>query len=167
MKVLKNNYEPYKEVETQKIESHPRKHICESCSSELEYDKSDLRNGEFGLVVLDCPCCGHNNIFDDHEDTMILTRDNIVFPDHFHHTSEETGAVNACTNEEVKECINKAIDYFRKNKDEFAWYTAFGNLHVTVFRFDGDESYEVVVTKDYYCTDIPFEDRDYNYEDMF
>lgn len=32
---------------------------------------------------------------------------------------------------------------------------------VYVFRFDGDEEYEVVVTKDYYDTYIPFEKVDY------
>lgn len=161
MKVLINNYEPYKTVEAKKFEDYPRRHICESCKSELEYEKSDLRIGEFGLVILDCPCCGYDNVLDDNENAIILTKDNVVFPNHFYHASEKNRAVNCCTNENIKESINKAINFFRKNKDESVWMTAFGNLHVTVFRYDGDEVYNVIVTNDYYSTEIPFEVEDY------
>lgn len=164
MKVLKNNYENYieKNVEKKKIvERYPRKYICQSCGSELEYDKSDLRVGELGLVFLDCPLCGHSNILEDNEFTITLTKENTEFPTHFHHCSVETGAVDVCNNEKVKEYINKAIDYFRKNKNEFVWFASTGNLHITVFRWDGDECYDVIVTNDYYDTYIPFEDEDY------
>lgn len=161
MKILKNNYESCKQENIKKAQSYPRNYICESCNSELEYDREDLRIGELGLVILDCPCCGYSNAIENHEDTLILTRDNIVFPDHFYHTSIKNGAIDCCTNERIKKYITEAIDYFRRNKDEFAWIVSTGNLHVTVFRYEDNEVYEVVVTNDHYHTDINFEEKDY------
>lgn len=159
MKVLKNNYEGHKETNTKEAKLYPRAHICESCGSELEYDKSDLIIGEFGCCFLNCPCCNYDNLIENEE--FILTKNNIEFPTHFNHCSEENGAVNCCTNEKINECINKAIDYFRNNKDEFAWIYETGNLHMTVFRYNGDGDYYVIVSNDYYNTYIQFEDEDY------
>lgn len=157
MKVIKNNYEN-KEKEKM-VENYPKLLICETCGSELEYNKEDFRIGEFGCIFVDCPCCNHDNLIEGEE--FVLTKDNIDFPVHFHHCCEENGAVNCCTNEEIHGYIDKAINYFRENKDEFAWTAEIGNLHMTVFRYDGDESYYVIVTNDYYSTYIPFEDKDY------
>ena len=160
MKVLKNNYEN-NQSKKENIEPYPRFHVCQSCYSELEYDESDLRIGALGLTFLDCPLCEYENIIEDNENTIELTKDNIEFPIHFFHTSKETGAVDVCTNEYIKESINKAIKYFRINKDEIVWISETGNTFITVFRFDGDENYYIVVTNDYYSTYIPFEEEDY------
>ena len=166
MKILKNNYNNIKQQETTvQINPYPRKTICEQCQSELEYEKSDLIIGALGCVYIDCPLCGHNIMLDENENSISLTKDNISFPTHFFHTSEETGAVDMCNNEEIKERICKAINYFRKNKDEFVWYSYCGNLCVIVFRYDGDEDYEVIVTNNYYNTYIPFETKDYTEND--
>ena len=72
--------------------------------------------------------------------------------------NEEEKVVN---NEEVKECIYKAIKYFRENKDEYDWYTCYGNLFVSVYKYNEDGEYWVVVADDYYDTYIPFEEEDY------
>ena len=164
MKVLKDNYK--KANAKEEVNLYPRKMICEQCRSELEYEKDDLRMGALGCIYLNCPLCGYENMLEEHEDTIILTKDNVEYPIHFFHTSTETGAVDCCTNERVKESINRAIDFFRKNKDEFVWYTATGNLHMSVWRCDGDAEYYVaeyyvVVTNNYHSTYIPFENEDY------
>ena len=161
MKVLKDNYKKATVEEVKKIEPYPRKLICEECRSELEYEKSDLRMGALGCMYLDCPCCGRDNMIEENENTITLTVDNVEFPTHFFHTSKENGAVDCCNNEEIKNYIRRAIEYFRKNKEEFAWEGESGNLHIAVFRYDGDENYEIIVTKNYYETYIPFEDIDY------
>lgn len=161
MKILKNNYK-VEEVKNVIEQLYPRKIICESCKSELEYEKSDLRIGEYGLLFLDCPCCKHNNVLD--EEGIILTKNNVQFPTHFHHTSVETGAKDTCDNENIKKHIHEAIDYLRRHKDEdwnWTWYTAYGNLYIRVDRFNGDECYYVTVSNDYYTTDIPFELEDF------
>lgn len=164
MKVLKDNYTRSHEM-TKEVRSYPRKHICESCHSELEYDESDLYMGAYGCVHLDCPCCGRDNMLDPHEKNIVLTKDNIQFPTHFHHCCVENDAVDCCNNDEVRKAINKGIDYFRANKDEFNWFTATGNLCVYIDRYEGDKAYNVMVTNNYYSMDIPFEKEDYRYEE--
>ena len=160
MKVLKNNFNANVNIEAC-TKSYPRTIECDGCGSELEYDKSDMMMGEYGCMHLECPLCGNNNMLDDNENNITLTADNVEFPTHFHHTSKETGAVDICNNDEVKERINTAITYFRNNKDEFVWFSMRGTLCVTVFRFDGDEEYNVIVSNNYFETYIPFEKADY------
>lgn len=162
MKVLKDNYtKPNINEATENTKPYPRKIICEHCGSELEYEKSDLRIGFLGCAYLDCPLCNGDNMIEDNENTITLTKDNIKFPVHFWHTSKETGAVDYCNHEEVKKAVYRAIDYFRKNKNEYFWYTCCGNLYVGVNRYDGDENYWVIVSNNYYETYIPFEREDY------
>ena len=162
MKVIKNNYtEASAKEKIKKIEPYPRMLICEECHSELEYEKSDLRIGALGCVYLDCPCCNRDNLIDGHEDTITLTIDNIEFPIHFFHTSKENGAVDVCNNDEIKKRIKNAVEYFRKNKDEFSYITECGNLSLVVYRYEGDEDYQVMLTNNFYSTYIPFEDEDY------
>ena len=162
MKVLVDNYKKndYAEM-NRRIESYPRKMVCECCNSELEYEEVDIKIGAFGCAYIKCPLCNSTNFIDNSEKELTLTARNVEFPTHFWHTSVETGAVDCCNNEEVKRAIYKAISYFRENKDAESWITATGNLCVHVNRFEGDEDYDVLVTKDYYETHIPFEEADY------
>lgn len=166
MEVLRDNYSN-KIKEEPKYSLFPKKLICEKCESELRYDESDIHIGVYGASHVLCPLCKHDNMIDDEEYNITLTKDNIEFPTHFHHCSVETGAVDNCNAEFVRECVKKAIKYFRENKDEFVYFTGTGTTMVYVFRFTGDEEYEVVVTKDYYSTYIPFKSEDYGGEDRF
>lgn len=164
MKVLKNNYNAGKIAahETIVIPRYPRKYICDSCESELEYDKSDLRMGEYGCMHLTCPLCKWDNMLEDHEDNITLTMYNIDFPTHYHHISKESGAIDICNNGNIREEIKNAIKYFREHKDEFEWGGwRSGNLYVDVHRYEDDEMYEVTVSNDFYNMDIPFEPEDY------
>lgn len=163
MKILKDNYNVTtidKAIERAKL--YPRKLVCDVCSSELEYEEEDLRMGEYGCMHLDCPLCGEDNMLDPHEKNITLTKDNIQFPLHFHHVCEENGAVDCCNQEYFKEYLNKAIAYFRQHKDEYSWGGHItGNLYLCVRRYEGDETYDVTVSRDFYTMDIPFEREDY------
>lgn len=162
MKVLVDNYKKNDYVEmNRRIESYPRKMVCECCNSELEYEESDIKIGAFGCAYIACPLCGSTNFVDDSEKELTLTVNNVEFPTHFWHTCKENGAVDCCNNEEIKKYIREGINYFRNNKDDYSWFTATGNLYIRVDRCDGDESYEVMVTNNYYETSIPFETTDY------
>ena len=162
MKVLKDNYTVSNIDETiENTKPYPRKLTCEYCGSELEYEESDLRIGFLGCAYLDCPLCEGENMIEENENTITLTKDNVEFPAHFWHTSKENGASDCCNSSTVKNAIQRAIKYFRENKDEHHWFTAYGNLYVDVIRYEGDETYEVVVTNNYYETSIPFEREDY------
>lgn len=161
MKVLKDNYSKTKTIATPIVKPYPRKHICEDCSSSLEYEKSDIRIGALGCVYLDCPLCGCNNILDDNEETIKLTMNNIEFPTHFWHASVEKGAVDCLDEKHIRKYIGDAINYFRKNKDEYVYQTATGNLTMHIYRCEDEEEYEVVVAGNYYSAIIPFEPKDY------
>lgn len=162
MKVLKNNFnEIASHVTEVNFKPYPRKLICESCESELEYEESDMEVGVLGVMHVKCPLCGYNNMLDGNENDVTLTKDNIEFPRHFFHTSKEDGAVDTCNNEYVKKCIKDAINYFRENKDEISYYTGTGNTMVFIYRYSDDNEYYVVVTNNYYSTYIPFESEDY------
>lgn len=162
MKVLKNNYnEVSANISEVNIEPYPRELKCEKCGSTLEYEKSDMEVGVYGAMHVLCPLCGYNNMLDGNECDVTLTKDNVEFPLHFYYSSKETGAVDVCDNEHIKKEINRAIEYFRKNKDEWHWYTDYGNLYVSVERLDGDEEYYVTVTDRTWGTYIPFESEDY------
>lgn len=162
MKVLKNNYNDGKIAShVSEIYTYPRKLECENCESELEYDKSDLEVGVYGAMHVRCPLCGYLNMLDGNENDVKLTKNNIEFPLHFSHSSVETGAVESCNNENVRYEISRAIEHFRLNKDEWHWFTAYGNLYISVNRLSGDENYEVFVTDRRWETFIPFEPEDY------
>ena len=168
MKVLKNNYNANNSkdmfVDTKgTLPPYPRKLICNSCESELEYGEEDLRMGTYGAMFVDCPCCGYDNMLEENEHSIILTKDNVEFPTHFHRTSVQTGAVDCCNDSEIKQCIKQAIEYFRNNKEQYSWSTQYGNLYVRVDRHELDESYDVVVSNDFYTTYIPFESEDYSF----
>ena len=117
--------------------------------------------GFLGCMYLTCPLCKRENMVEENEGCITLTRYNVEFPTHFYHASKETGAADCCNNKEVKKAINNAIDYFRNNKEDYNWYTCYGNLYISVSRYEGDESYEITVSNNYYETSIPFEEEDY------
>lgn len=162
MKILKDNYTTNTNFNSGKVEveSYPRKIICEQCGSELEYKKSDIITGALGCSCLNCPLCKYVNFLDD-EEGVILTIDNIEFPIHFWHTSKEDGAADKCNTDEIRKELKNAIEYFRKNKDEFAYPYWSGNLFMLVLKYSGDKIYEVYISNDFYNSDIPFQSEDY------
>ena len=160
MKIIKNNFNDINKIDNF-TPSYPRKLICETCGSELEYEESDMRMGLYGCMHVDCPLCGNENMIEDNEHNITLTKNNIEFPTHFSHSSKENGAVDVCNNKYVKNLVNEAIEYFKRNKDESYWFSGSGNTMVFVFKFDDDEDYDIFVCPNYYETYIPFQSEDY------
>lgn len=58
----------------------------------------------------------------------------------------------------VKECI----ETLRNSNDKNFYSTSIeiGDTHIGVSRYDGDQVFNVVVSKDYYETDVPFTEKD-------
>lgn len=162
MKVLIDNYQKENDKENSFTNApYPRKLICENCESELEYEETDLKMGEYGCMSIECPLCGYQNMLEDNEHNITLTVDNIEFPTHFHHVSVDNGAIERGNTTEVRKELQRAIQYFRQHPDDYVWQTWCGNLFVMVRKWDGDKEYEVIVTTDFYCMDIPFQKEDY------
>lgn len=155
IKVIQNNFNQNnlnKKVEVKPKVVHT---FCEHCDSELEVSEEDAHIGWLGAAFVKCPCCGQETIVNE-LDGITLTRDNIEFPKHFYRTNKSLRDVIEITNEGIVNEIQKGIDYFRKNKDEYCWYTSYGDSFVIVFRYKNNKEYSVLVTKDFYDTDIPF-----------
>lgn len=134
--------------------------FCDNCDSELEITEEDTYIGWLGTRFITCPCCGEESMVEELEG-ITLTKDNIKFPVHFKRTNKDLKNVKEIDNDEIAKEINKAITYFRENKDEYSWYISYGDLFVIVFRYEEDEDYFVLVTRDFYETYIPFEEEDY------
>lgn len=161
IKVLKNNLS-LETKEEKHIVPYPRKLICEGCESELEYEESDLRMGEYGCMYVDCPVCGQDNMLESNEHSITLTVDNIEFPVHYSHINVENGAKDIFNNDEIKQYLRQAIEYFRNNKDDYSWGGWItGNLFMYVHRYSDDEMYEITISNDFYTMQIPFEEKDY------
>ena len=158
MKVIKNN------CNEKKVELAAAKQLiieCDKCGSELEITKEDTHIGWLGAVYVTCPCCGEDTMVEEMEG-ITLTKDNIEFPLHFIRTNKELRNVSEVASDNIVKEIKKGIEYFRKNKDTHDWYISYGDLFISVYKYDEDKDYFVLVTKDFYETNIPFEAEDYN-----
>ena len=94
---------------------------------------------------------------------ITLTKDNINYPTHFLRTKQGERDVKRVTDKEVTSEIKRGIEYLRENQREYYWFTSRGDLLVVIFKYDGDEEYYVLVTRDWYDTNIPFEEDDYKW----
>jgi hypothetical protein len=166
IKVLENNYKKDNiEQNNENIdEDLPIQVICEHCDSKLEITKDDTYIGWLGARFIKCPCCGREAMIDE-LDGITLTVDNIDFPAHFLRVNKNERHVKEVDAKEIVKDIRRGIEYFREHKDKYSWYTSYGDMFLTLLRYDGDEEYYVVVTKDYYETSIPFEEVDYGGDD--
>ena len=158
MKIINNNCSIKNVV---KEEPETVNVFCESCGSELEITKEDTHIGWLGARYFTCPCCGEESFVEEFEG-VTLTIDTLRFPEHFHRTNEKLRNVVAATNSELMNSIKVAIDFFRANKDKWSWFTMYGDLFLQVYRFEGDEEYTIIVSKDHYEATLPFEAVDYN-----
>lgn len=159
IKVIKNNFnkiKPDKPLTPTTIRT-----ICNECDSELELSPSDTHIGWLGAAYVKCPCCGEETMVDE-LDGITLTVDNIEFPTHFSRTNKDSKYVKEVGNDRVIKDIRKGIEYLRRHKDEYYWYTSSGDMFLMIFRYEDDEEYYVIVTKDFYETCIPFEERDFH-----
>lgn len=163
IKVIENKYVENQIEQPAILEpKYPKEDSCEHCGSIFEYDAEDVEYGEFGCGYTTCPCCGKKTFLDDEE--IELTIDNLKYPIHFYHTSLEDGAVDV-SDVEIKKYIKIGIEYLHNNKDEFAWMTEIGTMFLSIYRFNDEREFSIIVSKDYYETDIHYSLEDYFYED--
>lgn len=161
IKVIQNNFNQNNLNKMVEIKPKIVHTFCEHCDSELEVSKEDTHIGWLGAAFVKCPCCGQESMVNE-LDGITLTKDNIDYPIHFNRTNKDLRNVVEVQKDKVIEEIQRGIDYFRSNKDEFYWCTCHGDLFLIIFRYEGDEEYSIFVTRDFYETDIPFEKEDYN-----
>lgn len=142
MRLIKsNNTEP----------EYPKRHTCDNCGAELEYDEADTHIGWMGYEYVTCPACGSETTVGNQRvqpPTWKAT---------FHHENTETGAVDIEDNK-IREYVDKAIKNLCSDKwkpGEF-YITRTGNLLVLGIKWK--DGVDVYVTKDYWEDNIAPED---------
>ena len=166
MKVLKDNS---KTTATDTIHNTPKivksiKTTCMECGSELEIEKEDIYDGAFGGYWVNCPCCNDATVLSDQDEEALglkhLTVDDTIYPKHFYISD---GYVADIKDDEINKKIQALVNRIRNNKDEndTIAYTYYGNVFIFVQKFDGDEEYFIMVSKDYKTTEMDFNDIDY------
>lgn len=169
MKVIQNNYKnqlrnrhqipeeikPKLKVEKVNLE-------CENCGSVLEVSREDTHIGYLGLPHVTCPCCNYEMGVEEFDDDAIdICASNVKYPTHFTISSKEFRAIEI-PDERINEWIQQGIGYFRNHKDEYYWYIGSGNTWVHIHRYEDEEEYYVIVSKDYESGEIEFEEDDYS-----
>ena len=135
---------------------------CPHCDSVIAYKNCDIKYGALGVPFITCPCCGDN--FDlGNEEPIVLTRDNVRFPEHYYKFDNDDDDGVKVTDKQVDAYVRQCIDTFRNaaSNNFNALRIGGGDTEVFVFKYDGDEEYVVYVGKNGYETNIPFEDVDY------
>lgn len=120
-------------IKSNNIESeYPKRHVCDECGAELEYDKEDVHIGWMGYEYVTCPACGEETVVSDKR------RQPPTWNVTFHHTSTETGAVDI-EDDKVQEYVNEVAK--RLCSDEYkpgeCYITASGNLFVVGIKWGG------------------------------
>lgn len=139
-------------IKSNNIESeYPKRHNCDECEAELEYDKEDVHIGWMGCKYVTCPACGSETMVGEcrvQPPTWKAT---------FHHTSTETGAVDI-EDIKIKEYVDKAVKSLCSDEwkpGEF-YATETGNL--LVFGVKWEDGVDIYVTQDYWEDNIAPED---------
>lgn len=158
MEIVENNYIEQKANGSTKDEVYEVE--CEYCNSKLKITKKDVNYGWLGEPYITCPCCKKNCDID-FLPGIEITASNITYPIHFLKVNKDQRNVVHIEDSKINKSIQDGIEYFRANKDEYVWYTQYGDSHINMYRYDGDEEYYVVVTQDYFEACIEFEKEDY------
>lgn len=142
MRLIKsNNIEP----------EYPKRHVCDECGAELEYDEEDVHIGWMGCEYVTCPACGSETMVGDQRvqpPTWKAT---------FHHISTETRTVDI-EDIKIKEYVDRAVKTLCSEKwkpGEF-YIVRTGNLLVLGTKWE--DGVNIYVTKDYWEDGIAPED---------
>jgi DNA-directed RNA polymerase subunit RPC12/RpoP len=127
-----------------------KSYYCEECGAEL---LGEPNIGYLGLVYIHCDECGYDNYIDE-LDNIILTKDNVVFPKHFFHFDGKDCVY--ITDEHINKMIQHCLNHLHKHEEDEYCQNSIGDVVVTVTRRDCEETYNIVVAKNYYETDIPY-----------
>ena len=158
MKILKNNYNVVKALEEKEPDSIIT--CCDQCGSELEISPEDMYVGWLGAMHCICPCCGEETMVEQAKG-ITLTKDNVRFPQHYIRAATSVRNIVKLKDEEIDKKVRIGVEYLRQHKDEYYWSIRIMDTFIIVFNLSDDNTYNVVVSKDFYETDIPFTKEDY------
>lgn len=129
----------------------PKRHNCEWCGAELEYDQDDVHVGYLGREYISCPNCNNEESISDKRvqaSTWKIT---------FRHTNALT--CKDIKDTEIQEYVNHVLNVLSSddNEDGDSFFTATGDLLVCGYKHDEGEI-DIIVTKDYWEDSLSPED---------
>lgn len=127
---------------------------CEDCDTKIQYEKEDIKYGEFGIPYLKCPVCNKNIDLYDEED-LKLDFNNIEYPIHFHHFDSKKDAVEI-DDKQINIWIKELLNEIKNEEDENFLFEGSGNTMVFIKK--SEDSYDIFVCPNYYEANIFFED---------
>lgn len=138
MRLIKsNNIEP----------EYPKRHVCDECGAELEYDKEDTYTGWMGYECVTCPACNSETAVGDRRmqpPTWKAT---------FHHVNTEMGAVDV-DDDKIREYVDKAVKHLCSDEWKPGEFYATGTGNLLVVGIKWEDGVDVYVTKDYWQDSI-------------
>ena len=139
-------------IKSNNIESeYPKRHICDECGAELEYDKEDVHIGWMGCEYVTCPACNCETMVNDKR-VMLPT-----WKATFDHVCTDTGAIDVLDHE-VQEYVNKVAKAMCSDEYEPGDSTITRTGNLLIFGRKWDDGVDVYVTKDYWEDSIVPED---------
>lgn len=142
MRLIKsNNIEP----------EYPKRHICDECGAELEYDKEDTHIGWMGYKYVTCPACDKETVVNDQRvqpPTWKAT---------FHRVSTETDAVDI-EDAKIREYVDKAVKQLCSDERKPGEFYATGTGNLLIVGIKWEDGIDIYVTKDYWEDNIAPED---------
>ena len=119
---------------------------CENCDTKIQYEKEDIKYGEFGFPYLKCPVCNKNINLDNEED-LKLNFNNIEYPIHFHQFNSKKNAVEI-DNKQINIWIKELLNRIKNEEDGNFLFKGSGNTIVFVIKCE--DSYDIFVCPNYY-----------------
>ena len=129
----------------------PKRHICDNCGAELEYDEADIHIGWMGCEYVTCLNCNCETMVDSKRITSFIWKAT------FDHVCTDTGAIDVLDHE-VQKYVNKVAKALCSDEYETgdSAITRTGNL--LVFGRKWEDEVDIYVTKDYWEDNISPED---------
>ena len=139
-------------IKSNNIESeYPKRHVCDECGAELEYDKEDVHIGWMGCEYVTCPNCNCETMLNDKR----------IMPPSWKATFEnvcsENGAVDIYDHE-VGEYVNKAVKVLCSDKYKPGEFCVVRTGNLLVVGLKWNDGIDIYVTKDYWQDSIFPED---------
>lgn len=142
MRLIKsNNIEP----------EYPKRHVCNECGAELEYDKEDIHIGWMGCEYVTCPACDKETMISDQRVQPP------VWKTTFRHVNAEIGAVDI-EDIKIKEYVDKAVKTLCSDKWKPGEFYMARTNNLLVLGTKWGDGVEVCVTKDYWEDSIASKD---------
>lgn len=129
----------------------PKRHNCENCGAELEYDEVDVHIGWMGCEYVTCPNCNGESMVGDKR--IQAPTWNVTFR---HNNVDNCIDVKDV---EIQEYINKAVNLLSSDEceDGDSYCLTTGNLVVAGWKHD-DGEIDLMVSKDFWEDSVMPED---------